>query len=914
MKEKKEINKVNIKALKKIGGLLSVILISISVLTGVGFGFYKSVKSNPGTDNSYNNKVKITAHVDIDKDSGKTIKDAAKYIQDTFEFLGMKNSTVSTVGDDTVMITSPVTSYDHTNNDDYSSVLEMMENSNNNSNYVKEIANIILPIFINGTIDFRTVNGDPIFGMDSNGQYRFLSENMELPDASNPDITTPEVDNYVAPYETTTPPGDFYTDAKVVQVNGKPVIEIGIKDHGNDNAAYINMFKDFDAWLFSNSINVESSTGSSEYMIYFNFNSLSKALIEYVDVVTDITNVDDYILTNSKLRPLYITSSSSSLMASKFDDKIQISGDFNDKQADYFVSKINNGSAMRFNNFSISMSMNEISKVILLVMAIILLLIIIIIIFSFVSYFGLLGVITSIGFLLTTLFMALIFSASGLTLSGIILGSLIFSVFISAYMFYHATDMYKKNNQDKFISTTTRFLSKYKEINKSLFFSIFSLVVIIYVSALMLPIVVTLPLYLIAITIVLSYVTIAFLFIPLVYFYDYLLEFSKEENNKKWFWMDGFNNEIKIKLNFEVKGIKQKTFAMSLTGIIVLLLSLIIGGAIFASTGSSANINLYGTNNYIYNVKLIDGQAIDMEEEPYNVNISYEAANDKSDEVEKSFKDAGIKVNNIETIRFDEISKDDGGLESTFGFQITSTSEVTNESMNTINEKLPEEYSLINGTSENGYDGMSLINGQSEKIISYTENNIIISALLSLLVLIFSIALIILLISNWGVSLAAIVSTMLESVFIITPIFILFIPYNLLIWFPIFIFLSISGALKIMVSQEVKREEIKKNKWSRVSKKKILLIPLIAIILLFIELLMIGSYGFLLILPLILITIFAPMIIFIVQQFVFPYFAEILGDFRDKVKENKLKDDIKNSQNSKENGKSKEEMIDGVNM
>ena len=900
-----ESNQKNYKWIRRKTGIFLTVILAIISIVGIGFGFNKAVKNSSSIDSRYNDYVQIETKVNF-KSSDKNIDDAANSIHSTFKFLGIQNSTINIIGSDTLIISNPVSSYF----DNEKNSIDMMGEYENNISYFSEMVSLTTSLLFNGTLDFRTEDGQEIFpygkipGSSKEGYY-FSEENMtsgnieeEYDETSNSTTTNSSIS-----------PGEFYKSASISYSKGYPVIKIGIKPKGNSSSDYKTMFTNFNNYINSNE--------TTNYVVWFNFDETFK-ILNILGLVDSKETMYETVSNNTTLRPLYSTATDEPVFNNFYENIIQLKGTYTEREAKYFVSKINNSNSFKYSD----------TKLILIVMASILLVMIIGIIFSFVTYFGLLGVISSIAFLIINSFMIVIYSLSGIAVTGLGLSALFIIALFSAMIIYLTTNTYKNNNKDKFISITKRFFNKFIDVNKLLFASLVSLILILYISGIFLNTLLALVIYLISIATVISYLVSVFILLPLIYLIDLLMEFSKDDYVKKWNWINGFNINIKNNINTEVKGIKQKTLGSVLVGVVVILLSSIIGGSLHVFMGSPANINFYGTKDYIYNVKVIDKEAeiniIDGDSSSGSEFIDpyYEYAKNDLDSVKNSFEDNGVKISNINIVRRDEIKRSNiGTLEeeitilSTFGYQLTSKIQITEEMKKNINIILLDS-GFGNDYYSKGFelvDELSLTSGIAQKNISYTENKYIFQGLLSLFMIIIVATFIVFLSVNWGVAIAILLTTLLEAIFIVSPIFILFIPYNFLIWLPILLSIIFSAVIKIRISQMVKNDEVKEKKWIRNTKQMMFVMPTFLIFLGAIELLLIGAYGFITILPLLLITMIIPFVIFIIQQFVYPYFGELLGDFRERIKENKQKEDIFKSKN-KSDGEVREEFIDGVNM
>lgn len=911
-------NKINIKPIKRIAGTLATGVLLAITLIGTGFGLANSVEETKGNvDTRYNETVQIQTKVKI-KESGKTINDAADSIYKTMAFLGEQNAEVKTIGNDTIVVTDPVSSFV----DSEKTLIEMMKNTENNKNYIKEVQNLIVPLFTDGTLDFRTVKGNEIFSSAGYG-FEFMKSNLEEDNSKSDETETKsnrEYDDLNDPY-------DFFTTASVVHSNGAPLIKVGISKKSGNSDQYLNLFKDFNTWISTNKNNESFTT---DYVVWFNFKNTYEQLSNLSDEVSNPEDVWTYVSGSETLRPLYLTASNIELMSNKYENSIQLTGNFTDSQANYFVDKINNSNSFEYSNLKVVMLSNDQTKVFLTVIASLLITFIIVVIFAFVGYFGLLGVLASISFLLINLIVAIVTSASGIAISGIVLLALFIVSGIAATCIYIVFNRYKNGNEDKFVTITNRFFTKVKDINKLLLVPTISIIITLYISSIVMPIALSAVIYLILIGLLFTFLVSVMVTLPLIYVFDLLLEFTPNVQTNKWTWTVGTNQKKNTNINTDIKNIKKRTLTVSLSGVIVLLVSLIIGVSLYSLTGSSTNNNIYGREDYVYNVAVINDQLkVDSTSEDPDedgswswANISekyYKDANALKGNIKKDFKSNGIDVTNISVVNNDEILNiDNDSFLTSFGFIISSRNAISQSQALKINESLSTEVISIDDGSGNKSGFMlekafSWNGKESKKVNSYSKFKYTNLGILSVVLIILITVIITLFIAGWGVSISVALTTTLETIFIISPIYIFFIPYNLLVWLPIMLFLAVSATIKIQIAQEAKEDEVKSERWARSTKKKMLLIPLMAMFLLPIELFLIGAYSFIIMVPIIVITIIAPLVIFSVQQFFFPYMSLILGDYRDGTKKNQLKADIRKSKD-KENKEPKEEYIEGVNM
>lgn len=919
----------------KIKKILITIFLSILLfctLIGACFGFKNSIENSGKIDNNFNDYVQIQTDVEI-LDSSKNVKDATKSVLDTLNFLGIQNVNIDSVNNNHLIITTPIDSY--VDSDNEKSSIEMSKNSTNNKNYLKEVENIIFPLFFSGTLDFRTTKGNPIFVYDSVNSIEYwkfdedtINTDNAVEDTSETATTSWKNDKSID-WDSGYDLKNFYEKANLKYENGLPYIEIEIKKEGNNGDGYLKIFQDFDNWITSN---LNSSTISTDYVIWFNFDLIYELLSTFNS--SDVSSESDvwtYVSSNENLRPLYLTYNNVNIMgSSKYDDKIEIRGDFTEKQAKYFVNKINNSMNYNYENIEINLIFNDDSKIMIYLMLVILMLFIIGVMFTFVIYFGLLGFIASIVFLMINVLFSLLFSKTGIVVTGLGLSSILFVALFSALILYLIVNQYKNFNKDK-ISTILRAKQKWSKINSLLLVPIISFVLIIYFAGILLGTTISVPLNLIVIGVVFDYLIGILVMFPIIFLVDYLINFSNDSYDSKWNFIIGFNFKIENKINTEVKDIKQKTLASILMGIIILFITLITGGIYFIYFGSVINTNFYGTNDYLYGVQLVESNLEMLTSEnsfgTYNSSYSeifYDQTMEYEDQIITIFEDNDIKVSTINSIRNDSVNVPEESesieLISNYGFLISSKDKMSAETIESISNSLSivevrlGDDTMYETTSFELSNNYSLSNSnEAIEINSFTENNWLFIGIISILIIILIITVISLFVGNWGIAIATFISTLLEAIFIFGPTLILFIPFASILFYPLILFISISGVLKIFIIKNVKKDEVIEKKWIRNCKQQMFVIPTLALFMFIISLMLIGIYGIISVISLIFISIISPLFIFWIQQFNFPFLAEMFGNYRDRVKENKLNDDIRKS-TEKDTDKISEEYIKGVNM
>ncbi len=957
MFENKELESVNNetpvkgKNAKKIAGSVLASVLFVSSLVGASFGYYKTYNNVGGFDTNYNDFIQIEADVKFDAHSGTNVHDAAKSLTRTLDFLGLQNSTVRTAGDSKVIINNPIESY---GNDqlylfsDKDSLIDYHFDPiiGTHESYSKEIASMIIPLFFDGTLDLRDEEGDAAFLKVSDDtdytNYEFAggvgNTNGKEGDFGVETDTGTETESYdgaqsrtIAGYD----PADYYVkdflgDASLKHVQGNPVIELNIAKEGNNGDGYINMYKELDAYI--DDMNALGTPVT--YVFWFNY-ELTYDLVEAMDSegLTSAGSLYSYVSANDSLRPLYVTSSTESLMSSKYADTIQLNGTYSESQAKFFVDRINNSNSFEYSNVQFNVVFNLQTKIMLFVLLVIVLLIILVIIFAFVAYFGLLGLIAAAVFVLVTMISGLMYTSTGILLTGLGVLSLGVIAVISAAVIAWVLIIYKKDNEDKFLSVNKVASDKFKKIHGLLFSPMVTTVLLFYGAGLVIPTMIAVPLYLIVIGLVISYIFATIILFGIIYVMDLLTNWSRVEINKKWDWAIGKNldfdqEQVSVNVSSEVEAKTSKWGVIA--AVIAMLVAVVMGGVMYGTTGSPFNTNSYGATSYSYVVQAKDLDAIlylnegeDVPNDKYgyeHLQSYYEETDSKIGDVKNVFKDNGVKVSNIETIRLDEIN-DNGDLVATYGYEIQSRTAIDNEKVDALNEDLtsvivdlqPEEEVITKTTTFEMAERLSWTGHESVKIIGFTQNLFFVKALFGLILMSLITALILLFVGNWGVAIAALVSTMTESLLLVTPLVILFLPISTLVAFPILILAGISFRTKVVIAKQAKEAEVESNKWQKAAKSQSNIVALFAGVLIIFELLLIGTFSFVTVLPMIIVTLIAPFAVYLVQNFVYVSLASKLSDVRDNNAKAKLQKDIEESK-SLDKSKISEEYIDGVNM
>lgn len=917
------------KKMKIWGTAVGASLLLLGTLVGSGFGFANAVKNKGELDNAYNQRVLIETNVNLEGDT--TISQVGDYVDDTLQFLGVNNATVYTTGesgDEKIIIDAPISTYINSfDKEKDNSLAETMNSSENNTNFVKAVGELFIATLFNNNLDFRTTTGDQIFTKTGN-DFEFNSEVFNTEETETESFrSTSNYGDY-----------DFYSNADVSYSNGVPVINVGISSF-NGTDKYLNLFKDFFNFLESNP--------DTEYVVWFGYDQLQ----EFVGNLTGESNPDLYATygTSNWIKPFLVTKTKNNIMNSRFDNDITISSssNFSEKQASFYARKINNSNSFTADASSINVSlyMNQKSKVALYVMAVLLLIVLILISILMIWYLGLLGLIASASFILVNLFAALIYSTAGLTVTMLGLVGLLILMFISAWMIFLTINRYRLNNDDKYLSPFKRYLEKLKEFNKEMFTSVVTVSILAFVCGIFLPAIISAILFVVVIGNVIAFGLCIFNQL-IIFAIDSIIGFTKEYYDVKWSLIIGRIDPLwkkDIKYNDSIS--KARTTVISLSSIVVLLVAALFGGISYATTGSAINSSLFTTENFYYNVQLVDPtdfgsfSAMDAEESGINelsmVDTAYELTNTYKDDVKEVFKSES-KVTSISTVRNDsltfrgkaDLSEGDSEFkevfedEMSFGFNITTSDKLSNKQIEAINGGLskiiPEanseiEYSEKLGTGfEINSDKLSLTDNKATRLINVTANNQAINGIWMLLIAILAFSLVAIFIGRWGGALTILITSSIEAIFIYAPLFLFVIPFVQIILFPVALLFCLSSGIKAYILKKVKDSERRtEDVWIKNTEKLQFLILLVSLLFAITSLLFIPVVGVVNAIVFGLYSLWIGFTALIVQRYVFTYFARILTNFNDKVRDNKVNDDIRRSKNSNE---PQEEYIEGVNM
>lgn len=918
----------NYKKLKLIASVTGASLILIISILGSSYGIYSSATNSGDLDNTFNQRALIES--DISLSEGTTIREAGDSIDDTLEFIGFNNTNVYISGEgkqSRVIIDTPISSY--VSDQDSDNVIDASKTPETNISFLEEVAGIYSTTLFNPNLDFRSTDGQQIFTKTDKG-YEYDGSVLETDDDTTESYafkTSGKYNDY-----------DFYKSASVSYSNGQPVINVSLNDN-NTQTTFLNAFQEF---------NKDLEAGGKTFDIWLGYDQLE----DFLQIVTGDTSANLYDYKDSKyVKPFYIGSSSSTIMNSKYADRITIKTDnrLSDKEAKFYAKKINNTELFTASNetgtVNVSLYTSQKSKIALYVMALLFILVIFVIAAIMLWYLGLLGLLASSVFLAVNAIVVAIFASASLTVTMMALISLIVLAFVSGWLIFVLTNRYRFDNEDKYLTPTKRYFEKLRIFNKELFASVVSISILVFVAGMLLPAIIASPLYIFVIGIVLTYAMCLLLQLA-IYGVDSLINFTGEYFDCKWSPIIGridplWNKEIKYNDSIS----KRRTTILTLSSIIVLLISFIMGGGMYLTTGSAINTNMYSTQSYYYNVRVIDAKEVSMinsdEEQLDPVDSFYDATKTLEDDVREAFKDAGYRPTSINLVRndavafgpisgIDEISPENKLQDdASFGFNITTSKKIEGNSIDKVNEKLAEiETQGISVTSDDidltidlsdGAKGfeinenkLSLNNSNPSKFISISSESEIEKTIFMMIIVILVFGFITIFVAKWGAALSVMISSSVEAILFMAPLFVLFLPYAQILLLPLTMLFTLSASVKIYITKKVKNSEKKtEDVWIKNTERSQFLILLVSAIISILSLLLIPVYGLALGIIFGLFTLWFGFISLITQRYVFTYFAKILTGFNDRVRNNKISDDIRRSKSSDE---PQEEYIEGVNM
>ncbi len=915
-----------IKTNQNIGKISSFILtgiLFIGILIGTIFGLKSAIQNKGEIDKNYNQKVTLQTSVEI-KNSDKNINDAASSLFQTLKYLGFENSEIKSFGNETLQITIPISSFVK---DGKPSTDEIYKTSSN-IQYVNEIEVLEVSLFFNGILDFRTTDGVPIFIKDEKGQTIFNEDGVKPVDPPNK-----------VNFNDSEPLIEMFGSASLKHSSGSPFIRLNFKDASPSIITEYEIA--FDDWASY----VEGGQ-SLDYAVWFDYDKLetiAKKIDSEYDPETGLYNsyISDGITGNEVwIKPFFVTEGTDA-PKSKFESFVNLrngqgSSWINEKSGTYFVNKINNSGNYKFSNIKVSLNLKHSKGIILIVMFAVFILLIVVLIFLFSWYFGLLGFVASSLIMLIGLFSVLIYSSIGLVITGFGISSLIISLLIISLITFVILSIYKKN-KDKSTSEVEKFKTNFRDANSMLFLPLTIFTLGLFLSGTLLSPIITVSIYLIVLFAIIGYLIMIIILFPLILLIDLFINFSIEENVGKWNISTGVN-KFKDKNDTSLdeensKTLSNSSLSFSIAGIISIVLSLFVGGLLFTFFGTPVNVAGKTNTNYRYQIELIekpinsiindpnDTKTISFLEESYNNDV------EKIGDVKKVFNSNGVKVRSIDVDRMDEIrlnDKDKGPdikLEATYGYTVYSNKSIDSKKLKNINEGL----SNIKVKTTDNYDAkesgfilsetsssLTNFNGKKAmKSINYSQNKETINSIYAVLILILFSTITFLLLFGWGVGSTYLITSVAELSLITFPIFVLFLPYNIIVWFSIITSVLLSSVMKSYVSRSVRKSDLSDKVWFKHSRKVIPIIIVWLSIFLGIEILLAFAYGFIFLLSSFVITIWSMVILSFSQYFVFPFYSRKLDGYRKKLKDNKKNDDVTRSKNK---DIISEEYIKGINM
>lgn len=914
------------KIIKNLISTIAVGILVLGVLIGSIFGLVNSYKENKdNADKSYNERAQIEVNVKPLTEDGN-INDSANILMDNLDFVGEHQTNISVVGDEQLIITTPINSYNEKDSD-------RIFDPNLNPKYVKEMEQLALVLFFQGNIEFRTVDGQALFQI-VNGKIRFVEPEIE------DDTTTSSYEQQTKDiYDVSSAP-ELFTNATVEHANGNPYISLTPKD---------NLIDEFLLW--TSWINSQANQNDASYVVWFEYEKLLNIVSAIDPTYTSDVGLFSYAVDQSTgevktwMRPFLITYNYVPTIE-VYEDTVNLYGTFTEREAQYYVNKINNSNKYKYSITNITLLTNTHSSTILIVMFMLFVLLIAISIFTFTWYFGLLGLLAGIFTMLSNLFSVLILSSLGIVITGFALFSLFIIFIVVNLIVYFVLAKYKINN-DKSTSKYNKFLKNYKTISLELFIPVLMFSSTLFVVGILLNTFLSSIFYLISLMVLIAYFMVLILFVPLIFILDCAVSFTTVESEEKWLWVFGYNNvennredENSKKSNkrknkkFDSKSFNRKSNILFSVSILLVIVTMGISLTIFSFTG--APVNIVEDYQYKYNVTLVNSpihETINLPSSDINYFVDQETwyfeAEENYDEVINVFKENGVNVKDSEIVRNEEYiynpTSPDTPIElnADFGFTIFSNDKMSLEEMENINNSLATlDTSLSNSGGYELSASGSLVYSIDSKtmeptgiepisLINYSENTYAWQGVASIYILIIFAMFILIASFNWAIGLSSMISMLIESVLIISPLFLFFIPMNAFVWIPIILSLSLSAVLKTRISKKVSMLKDEDINWYKEASNSIIWINLFGAFMLFMEVILVFAYGLLTILPMALTTILSIIFISTIHKNSFPTFAEKLTIRRNNIVERKRNQDIENSKNKEIVS---EEMIDGINI
>ncbi|NOQ50086.1 MAG: hypothetical protein GQ557_00275 [Mycoplasmataceae bacterium] len=651
---------------------ISLILIGfifICAIIGSAFAISATVKNN-----SYVTADKYQSHYEIDvtvdglsddpSENEYNLEDIASLIDDRFEVAGVNQAQVFTKGEDELMIAFPLLGIDNETPFSWISQERLLE----------DIAIGYFSAFTNETIELRTVFGDSIFYLDSDGQSARAATNDELKpdDTTTTDPTDPTNLNYLSSTsiitDTTSP--QIFSRADVKYNNGKSYFELTLGETPSISSS-VNVFDQFNLVIseiynyslqkpvigqvymwsgydtYSNLINKLDPEGYAQASAVASSSPISvtnPAVDDETEPTTSSASIDPLLIyaftdpytdeistvqrTSSK--PFLITSTTSHIDSlSRYNHNSDGTYFLNwypdqaltSNEANNIANKINFATQQEL-SFDLVSAMfiyndenEEMMKIVILVFSTIIILLTIFMIW----YLGLLGIIAASLLVLMGALFIFIGSISGVSLSFLFVGVLFLFWFVTLLLIVFVGSIFK-NNRDQSISIGKKYQKNMAYISNKILIPIMIFVIITVIFGLIAPIWISIV---ILVNVVYFVIMLFFILIVLPYcFYliDLFFNYSKTiptETFKSWNYLIGSFQTTHLdndKIWNMIKPFKTKSSSLIfITSMIVFsVLTLGVFGIIFSANGSG--LNLSGSSNSYYNYNVVSSLNGDSQE------------------------------------------------------------------------------------------------------------------------------------------------------------------------------------------------------------------------------------------------------------------------------------------------------------
>lgn len=936
-------------------------LIIIAIFASSVFGMIEIAKKDSlNQSDKFKNKYEVQIHVDnLDPNNDKDIYYISDYYQNQLLNLGIKNSKITILDDNDLLVDFPIDSIINIKDDKFS--------LDTQKEYIAELVKVEGTLLNTSNVEFRSYTGDLLFDYSDSGNDVIFYPPPEPDDGTETtknNLYEQKDGSLYNPYEIR-----LIDHAELDYVNGNPYVNIFPKEN------YRSLFQQ--AIEEMNSLyDEETNPQANIYSVWFNYDLFKFLASEFDSEVYGEANATSsesgdetdplikYIYYNEYnngyretprdvSKPFFITRTTIAQSHSAYSDSYAIYGNFSKNEAKAIVNKIN----FSTNNFLLEtvdqhFILENNNFTIMIVLYSIFFLIILIVSFTFVWWFGLLGLITVIATLIPGLIIISIISLLAIPIGLSLLIGLSIAYLVLINNQYKLLSIYINNDLNKDNSYLKKFRKNMRKFIESTGKNTFVIFTIIALSALFFTINIQYFLLFIIFTLGVNYILFFLLWGPLLFVLDILFKFTYTEEKRKdsWTIIVGKRNnpfsknisEVNDKINQSLAKSGSKKF--TILTLVVSLLIIIIGLGTFTilkSTGNNINTSFLNDKYYQYNVvrdiTLSESDTFGEDSNDfYNQEELIDEIKRNEDQIIDAFEDNDIKIKSTRIIKNEEYSIDDFGgpnsdnLEYEFSHKFsygltlysndamsleqyqsisTSLEEITDISIVEYKPDSFEEFEPPKVNYEFHFELLetgSLTNIETNQYAQEISNYSFESTNIENIAFIFLFAAIIIIVLtiyfNWAIAFTIFTSLLLEILVATSLLVIFYVPFSL----------AFMGILitSIIVSILSKISSIKKEKKEWIYNKRKNLIPSSMLSILFI----LNIFGVIIfgieMLVVLIYLIFFQIMNFIVEIFIFPKYLNWAIKAREDEIENKRFKDEKWAEDSKNIS---EEYIKGIN-